>query len=668
MQDKLIIVESPNKIKTIQSFLGDGYNIIATCGHFRELNKKRGYNPETFEPIWQIIENKNGKNSKQYIINEIKEAAEKASEIYIATDPDREGESIAWHVFDILDKKNQQKCERITFNEITKKAILESLKNPRQIDLNLVNSQFARRILDRIIGYKLSNFTKKTLNALSAGRVQSVALFFVVERFLERLNFVPSNWYEIYGILENGMKLSFVGANCKFKKYDDNSNSTHLFKFANKDDALSIFNELTNNFELTKIHEPKITKGESLKPITTDKLLQMASSAYGWNASKTTFVAQKMFEGIDLNNQHIGLISYPRTDSERLSEDFCKETFSFIKNNFGEDYINKNFDKNLNNKNNNIQDAHEAIRPTDINLLPSKIKNLVDSSIFKLYSLIWYRTISSLMMPPMFLKHELEFMNNKHDFYCSYKEIHFKGYYVLDYYSKALEEYQKSFPNFKVNEIYKGESSIEEKEKSPPPYYTEATLIATLKDSGVGRPSTYSKMASIGDERGYTYKEQNKLIPTELGVEVRNVLKKDFGDIVTPKFTANMENELDKIANGSLNWQQYLKDFTPAFLEKVNESYKNIPKAEVEHTGRTCPKCNKNELLIRMSKLGSKFIACSGFPSCKYTESLEPEQSLNEKCPNCNGDLVIKMNKKRQKFIACSNFPNCKYVRSIEKK
>ena len=663
MGDKLIIVESPNKIKTIQSFLGSGYNIIATCGHFRELNKKKGYNPETFEPIWQIIDDKNGKGSKQNIINEIKHAADNASEIYIATDPDREGESIAWHVYDILDKKNQSKCERITFNEITKKAILESLKHPRPIDMNLVHSQFARRILDRIIGYKLSNFTKKSLNAISAGRVQSVALLFVVERLLERLNFVPSNWYEIYGNLKNGIKVSFEGKNCNFEKYNDSSVSSHCFKFAKKEDALNILKLLSNNFTLVKINEPKLTKGDQLKPITTDKLLQLASSTYGWNAAKTTFVAQKMFEGIDVNNQHIGLISYPRTDSERLSDDFCSETFEYIKKNYGSEYINENYNKNINKKN-NIQDAHEAIRPTNINLLPSQIKEHVDDSIFKLYSLIWYRTISALMVPPTFLKHELNFDNNGYDFYCSYKEIYFKGYYVLDYYSKALDDYKKQFPNLKENEVYLGEPILEEKEKSPPPFYTEATLIATLKDSGVGRPSTYSKMASIGDERGYTYKEQNKLIPTDLGVDVIKLLKKDFDNIITPKFTANMEDELDKIANGNLDWQTYLKDFTPSFLERVRESYKNLPKLEVEHTNKICPKCNKNELLIRTSKFGSKFIACSGFPSCKYTESIDEESPIREKCPDCNNNLVVKINKKKQKFVACSNFPKCKYVRS----
>ncbi len=664
MSNKLIIVESPNKIKTIQSFLGDGYNIIATYGHFRELNKKKGYNPETFEPIWQIINEKNSKNSKQDIIKEIQTAADASDSIYIATDPDREGESIAWHVYDILNKKDQKKCERITFNEITKKAILESLNNPRQIDINLVNSQFARRILDRIIGYKLSTFTKRSLNAISAGRVQSVALLFVVERLLERLNFVPSNWYEIYGILENGIKVSFEGKDCKAERYNEVSGSSNIFRFSNKEEALKVFNELTKNFKLIKIKEPKITQGDQLKPITTDKLLQLASSTYGWNANKTTFVAQKMFEGIDINNQHIGLISYPRTDSERLSDDFCNETFEYIKNNFGKEYINNDFNKNINKKS-NIQDAHEAIRPTSINLLPSQIKDLVDTTIYKLYSLIWYRTISALMMPPTFLKHQLYFDNNGYDFYCSYKQIYFPGYYVLDYYKKAREEYEQPFPILKENEIYLGEPSLEEKEKSPPPFYTEATLIAALKDSGVGRPSTYSKMASIGDERGYTYKEQNKLIPTDLGVKVIELLKKYFGNIITPKFTSNMEDELDKIANGKLDWQLYLKEFTPEFINLVNESYKLLPKAEVEHTNKICPKCNKNELLIRTNKMGTKFIACSGFPKCKYVESMGEKPTIDEKCPNCGHDLTIKINKKKQKFVACSNFPNCKYARSL---
>ncbi len=657
----LLIVESPNKVATISSFLSNNYNVIATSGHLRELNKRKGYN-ENFEPIWEIINDKKNKISKNSIIKNIKSCANKSDIIYIATDPDREGEAIAWHIFDILDKKDQLKCKRITFNEITKNAVIESLNNSRDIDMNLVNSQFARRILDRIIGYKLSYFIKKSLNAISAGRVQSVALLFVVDRMLERMNFKPSKWFEIYAELDNGAKLTYCGENANFKKYESSSS---VFKFLNYDDAKFVFDSLNNEFKLIKIDPPKLTKSDFLKPITTDKLLSLASSNFGWSAKKTTLIAQKMFEGINYNGQHIGLISYPRTDSERLSNEFIDESKKFIFNNFGNEYFNVDFNNKLNNKNQkNVQDAHEAIRPTNINLTPSMLKGLVDESTYMLYYLVWHRTLSALMMPPRFLKYVLHFDNNNNDFLYSYKEIEFKGYYVLDYYNNALEEYKNSITDMKLNNIYNGHAFIDEKDTLPPPLYTEATLISALKDSGVGRPSTYSKMASIGDERGYTYKEKNKILATDFGIDVINELKKDFNEIISPQFTSLMEEKLDLIASGNLNWQTYMNEFVPQFNSKMDQSIKNITKINYEITDEICPQCGENKLVIRQNKYGNKFIGCFGYPKCKYTKSLDDDQ-LDELCPQCNHKLLIKTNRKKQKFIGCSNYPQCKFIKNI---
>ncbi|GAA5414656.1 type I DNA topoisomerase [Ureaplasma ceti] len=663
----LIIVESPNKIKTIQSYVGDDYEVIATYGHLRELNKTKGYDYNTFEPYWQVVGSKT-RNSKEPIIKEIKKHAKKANQIYLATDPDREGEAISWHVWDILTEEERAKCRRITFNEVTKTAILNAIENYREIDMDLVNSQFARRILDRLIGYKLSALVKKTQHAISAGRVQSVALMFVVNRQLERLQFVPSKWLEITATLENGVDLIFTGKNCTAKPYEDSE--TNTFRFALKEDAEKVFNKLTDNFVLTKIDDPKKTKGDAQKPITTDKLLQMASTNLGWSATKTTSVAQKMFEGVEINGNQIGLISYPRTDSERLSLDFTNATKEFILDKFGEAYYNKDFVVSKVSKNKekqlNVQDAHEAIRPVDVNITPESIKDSVTPQIFKLYNLIWTRTVSSMMNVPLFNKHNLYFENEHEEFFASYKDIAFDGYYVLDYYAKTVKQYKQKFPNMEVGKVYKGKAELIEKEKQPPAYFTEASLIAALKESGVGRPSTYATMTKIGEERGYVYKDSQKLIPTDVGMNVIGELKKDFPQIMTPEFTVDMENELDKIANGEDSWNGYLESFAPNFESQLKEVYANLPKVELEKVGRMCPN-DGSELVYRTSKYGTKFIACSAFPKCKYTESIPDANKTGESCPECGSELIIRINKKKKPFTGCSNYPDCKYIKSNSK-
>ena len=665
MSKNLIVVESPNKIKTIKSYVGDDYEVIATYGHLRELNKTKGYDNKTFDPKWQVVGYKT-KNSKESIIKEIKKEAKKADIIYLATDPDREGEAISWHVWDILDEKQREKCRRITFNEVTKTAILNAIENYRDIDMDLVYSQFARRIIDRLIGYKLSALVKRTQHAVSAGRVQSVALMFVVNRQLERLKFIPSKWYEINATLKNGVELSYTGKNTTAKKYTETSDTTNEFKFAELTEAQTIFNKLTDKFKLTKIEEPKNTKGDVQRPITTDKMLQMASTNLGWSATKTTSVAQKMFEGVEIDDKQIGLISYPRTDSERLSTDFIASTKTYIIETFGDRYFNNDFGVSKPSKSKekqlNVQDAHEAIRPTDITITPESIKDKVDSQIYKLYTLIWTRTISSMMNTPLFKKHGLYFENENEEFYTTYKEIDFDGYYVLDFYSKTRKQFKQKFPVMQVGEIYEGKAELVEREKQPPSYFTEASLIAALKDSGVGRPSTYATMARIGEERGYVYKESQKLIPTDLGMNVIGELKNDFTDIMTPEFTVDMENELDKIANGDDYWKSYLENFAPKFESRLKEVYENLPKPELEKVGRDCPQCG-SELVYRTSKFGTKFIACSGFPKCKYTESIEDANKTGEMCPDCGHELVIKINKKKKPFVACSNYPNCTYIK-----
>lgn len=658
MSKNLIIVESPNKIKTIQGYVGDGYDIVATYGHLRELNKKKGYDDD-FNPIWQVIGLKT-KNSKQPIIEQIKKLAKKSENIYLATDPDREGEAISWHVYDLLDKNEQIKCSRISFNEVTKTAILSAIEKNSEIDWNLVHSQFTRRIIDRIVGYKLSGYVKKTLHAVSAGRVQSIALLFIVERELERRKFIPSKWWEINANIIENIKLNFIYKGKNFKPYE--TSTVTLFKFAVEEEAKKVFYELSKSYKLIKHEGPKQSFGDSYHPLTTDKLLQYASSSLGWGAAKTTSVAQKMFEGLDVGGNHIALISYPRTDSERLSDDFINAAKSFISSNYGNDFF--SVPKKQKAKS-NVQDAHEAIRPIDLNITPKSIENLVPNDVHRLYSLVWTRTMSSLMKPPQFNNYGLFFDNKGHEFYTSYRTIVFDGYLVLEAFSKIKEELSKGFPSLEIGQIFDSKkNNLEEHEKQPPPYYTEATLIAALKDAGVGRPSTYSLMARISEQRGYVTKEKQKLIPNEIGVDLISELTKNFPNVIAKEFTVKMETNLDKIAEGQEDWKKELKEFAPIFEKELQHAYEVTEKKEDEKVNRPCPSpdCD-GELVYKMSRYKTRFIACNKFPKCKYTESIDQPKLLDELCPECQSKLIIKKNKKGQEFIGCSSFPKCKYIK-----
>ncbi len=668
MDKKLIIVESPNKIKTIQSYLGPDYEIIASYGHLRELNKKKGFDDKTFEPYWQIVGAKS-KDSKDELIKRIVATAKKSSEIYLATDPDREGEAIAWHIYDLLPEKEKSKCSRITFNEVTQKAILAAIENKHEIDFNLVHSQFTRRILDRIIGYKLSSFIKYSLNAISAGRVQSVALLFVVERELERRAFVPSFWWKINAEIKNDVFIDFVDFKKQFESYKETTHSSIPFRFANEKEAQKVMSELSHKFTLTNISEAKVSSSEPLTPLTTDKLLQLASINLGWGTSKTTLVAQKLFEGVEYNNKTVALISYPRTDSERLNEDFVKEAQNYIVSNYGNNYF-VGVNQQKKQKDANVQDAHEAIRPVDVTVTPSSLLNdaQINKDCVKLYNIIWTRTVASLMAVPSFNNYTLMFNNNNYEFVLTHKELLFDGYLALDFYQKTKKEFLHKLPNLKVGQEFETDKiNLEKQEKSPPPYYTEATLVAALKESGVGRPSTYSTMARIGETRGYINKEKQKLIPNELGMNVIDLLTKNFSDVISKKFTADMENDLDKIASGLEDWKDPLIRFNANFTNEVKEAYNKIEKKEnriVED--QLCPECNA-QLYYKVSRFNKEFVACSNFPKCKYTQSLEKiEYVEGRNCPECNSKLVYKTNKKGQKFIGCTGFPKCKHVESIK--
>lgn len=669
MSKNLIIVESPNKIQTIKSYLGSNYDVIASYGHLREMDPKVGYDKVTYQPNWVVIKDVNTKTSKTKIIQQIVKSAQDADVVYLATDPDREGEAISWHIYDLLKDADKSKCQRITFNEISKKAIISAIENKHDLDMNLVYSQFTRRIIDRLVGYKLSDLVRRTVYGKSAGRVQSVALMFIVSRELERRNFVSSKWYEISAELQNGLVLTYTANNQNFKPYNDSSANKYNFKFAELSDAQSVIKKLTNEFKFVKYLPDKETKGDKYVPLTTDKMLQIAGTSLGWSASKTTLVAQKLFEGIELNGRHLGLITYPRTDSERINEDFIHEAQNYLNQRYGQEYVNFDYQpgtKKTKKKDENIQDAHEAIRPVDVSLTPEDVKPFVDESAYKLYNLIWSRTMCVLMNSPIYSTKGMIFDNQDHEFYAAHKEIKFKGYLILNFYNKTVNSFNDKLPNLVENNLYKGEAKLNEFDKQPPAYFTEATLIAALKESGVGRPSTYAAMAKISETRGYVTKEGQKLIPTEMGMRVIEELMKDFPEVVDSKFTANMEQELDKIANGDEKWISYLEKFAPEFENKIKIVFKTNAekkKNDVDYVGRNCPKCN-SPLVVKESRFGSKFIACSGFPKCKYAEFDNSNNYTGEECPECGGKLIKRFNKKQQMFIGCSSYPNCRYVKN----
>lgn len=669
MSKNLIIVESPNKIQTIKSYLGSNYDVIASYGHLREMDPKVGYDKVTYQPNWVVIKDVNTKTSKTKIIQQIVKSAQDADVVYLATDPDREGEAISWHIYDLLKEIDKSKCQRITFNEISKKAIISAIENKHDLDMNLVYSQFTRRIIDRLVGYKLSDLVRRTVYGKSAGRVQSVALMFIVSRELERRNFVSSKWYEISAELQNGLVLTYTANNQNFKPYNDSSANKYNFKFAELSDAQSVIKKLTNEFKFVKYLPDKETKGDKYVPLTTDKMLQIAGTSLGWSASKTTLVAQKLFEGIELNGRHLGLITYPRTDSERINEDFIHEAQNYLNQRYGQEYVNFDYQpgtKKTKKKDENIQDAHEAIRPVDVSLTPEDVKPFIDESAYKLYNLIWSRTMCVLMNSPIYSTKGMIFDNQDHEFYAAHKEIKFKGYLILNFYNKTVNSFNDKLPNLVENNLYKGEAKLNEFDKQPPAYFTEATLIAALKESGVGRPSTYAAMAKISETRGYVTKEGQKLIPTEMGMRVIEELMKDFPEVVDSKFTANMEHELDKIANGDEKWISYLEKFAPEFENKIKIVFKTNAekkKNDVDYVGRNCPKCN-SPLVVKESRFGSKFIACSGFPKCKYAEFDNSNNYTGEECPECGGKLIKRFNKKQQMFIGCSSYPNCRYVKN----
>ena len=647
----LVIVESPAKSKTIEKFLGNDYKVVSSVGHIRDLatTGKFGLGVDVehdFKPTYVPMD------GKKKVISELAKLVKNADRIYLATDPDREGEAISWHLFDTLGIK-EDKYERVLFYEITKEKVLEGLDNPRKIDFNLVKSQETRRILDRIIGFRLSKLMQKKTGGKSAGRVQSVALKLVVDREREILAFVKEPYYKINAI---------------FHDYNDMDSELYAFnnkeiEIKDKDRADEILKSLSNDFKITNI-EKKNKNRASKFPFTTSTLQQEASSKLGFNAKKTMSLAQKLYEGINIGSEHTGLITYMRTDSIRLSDEFTKPTFGYITENFGKEYVGY---VKKSKKVENVQDAHEGIRPTSIKRTPDTLKNYLTPDELKLYSLIYYRTLASLMADAKTLVTTVYLDNNNYQFKSSGTVITFDGY--LKVYSKYEEANDTILPNLEgISELNTKDIKVSEHFTKPKSRYTEAKLIKELEELGIGRPSTYATIMSTIRERDYVGVEDKKFYPTEIGFTVTDKLQEFFSNIINVKYTANMETDLDLIADGKLDNLKVLHEFYDVFDSTLNEAFTKMERVSPTKTGEVCPKCGC-DLVVRNGKFG-EFSACSNYPDCTYIkndkQNNEELKETGENCPECGNKLVVKKGRYGE-FVACSNYPECKYIKKEEK-
>ena len=635
----LVIVESPTKSRTISKFLGKDYKVVASFGHVRDLPKgELGVDVENnFEPKYVIP------TKARKLISELKKDSAKADNTILATDEDREGESIAWHLKEALKLKNPQ---RIVFHEITKTAIENALEKPRKIDMNLVDAQQARRILDRIVGYKLSPFLWKKVNkGLSAGRVQSVAVRLVVEREREIEKFVSVEYWSIEALLKKLGK-EFVAS--LIKKGDKNIDKLEI---KNKEGADKILHDLNNADYIVDSVEKKETNRYPAPPFTTSTLQQAAWQRFHFPAKMTMQTAQRLYEN--------GLITYHRTDSLNLSEMSLSAAKKFITETLGKNYWAGKIVK-YKTKSNSAQEAHEAIRPAYADKTPDSLGK-IDARQLKLYTLIWQRFIACQMAPAVFDSVAADIRANNYTFRANGQALKFDGF--LKVYPTKFEE--KDLPDLEKNDkldFIKLDS--EQHFTEPPARYTEASLIKTLEKFGIGRPSTYAPTLATIQDRNYVEKnEQKRFRPTEMGTIVNDVLVKNFPEVVDIDFTAKMEKELDEIADGKDTWQKTCKDFYTPFAKNLENKYKEVKKADLtEKTDKICPKCG-SPIIERMGRFG-RFYACSKFPECKYTESIKNATiNLGIKCPKCNhGEIIERMTKKGKIFFGCSNYPKCDFA------
>ena len=648
MADRLIIVESPAKAGTIKKFLGGNTKVIASMGHIRDLPKsKLGVNIEKdFEPEYINIRGKGD------LIKELKKEAKKAKKVFLATDPDREGEAIAWHLANILEIDDKSKC-RVTFNEITENTIKESIKLPRILDKNLIDAQQARRVLDRIVGYKISPILwAKVRPGLSAGRVQSVAVKLIVNREEEIEKFVPEEYWNItVDLLKKKEKF-------QAKLYAKNSEKIEL---KTKEEVDQILEKIENAKYIVKDVKKSERKRNPAPPFTTSTMQQEASRKLGFTLKKTMSVAQGLYEGIKIPEKGtVGLITYMRTDSTRISDVARAAAQKEIEKTYGKEYYENRFYKT----NGDAQDAHEAIRPTYIDLTPAKIKDSLTSDQYKLYNLIYNRFLASQMRSAVYDTISVEIEANNYNFKANGQTLKFKGFMALYVESKDNEEKEENnnIPELEIDEeVIKDKIDPVQSFTMPPPRYTEASLVKTLEEKGIGRPSTYSPTITTILERRYIEKEKKQLIPTELGKIVNKILSDNFSDIVSEEFTANMETEFDKISVGKQDWKSIIRNFYGPFekeLEKANSELEHVELVE-EVTDIPCDKCGRM-MVVKFGRFG-KFLACPGYPECKNTKAIVEE--IDVPCPKCGGKIQVRKTKRRRNYYICENNPKtCDYI------
>ena len=651
MSDKLIIVESPAKANTIKRFLGGNTKVVASMGHIRDLPKsKMGVDIEhDFEPEYINIRGKGD------LIKALKKDAKDAKQIYLATDPDREGEAIAWHLAHILGIPEDSVC-RVTFNEITKETVKESMKKPRKIDMNLTNAQQARRVLDRIVGYKISPLLwKKVKPGLSAGRVQSVAVKLIVDRENEIRNFVPEEYWNIYAtLLDEKSKKEFEA-----KFYGKDGKKIDLHKKEEVDEILA-------NIENGKYIVTNVKLGEKKRtpapPFTTSTMQQEASRKLGFSLKKTMSVAQGLYEGVKIPEKGtVGLITYMRTDSTRISEEARATAKEEITKTYGNAYYENRYYK----KSSEAQDAHEAIRPTYINISPESIRTSLTLDQYRLYKLIYNRFLASQMSSAVFDTINVDIDVNKYNFKASGQNLKFKGFMVL--YVEGNDSNENDDENVMLpmleagQEVKKKKLNPKQSFTEPPARYTEASLVKELEAKGIGRPSTYSPIITTIIERRYVEKDKKQLVPTELGEVVNKLLIENFSDVVNVEFTAKVENEFDDVASGKEEWKQVLRDFYPQFeqeVEKVDKELEHV-KLEDEVTDVKCEKCGRN-MVVKIGRYG-KFLACPGYPECKNVKPFVV--TIDVPCPVCGGKVQIRKSKRGKSYYICENNPkSCNYI------
>lgn len=639
----LVIVESPSKAKTIGKYLGSRYNVIASVGHVRDLPKsKLGIDiDDNFEPQYISIRGKGD------LIKSLKKEASKASKVYLATDPDREGEAISWHLAFLLDLDPEEAC-RIEFNEITKDTIKEAIKHPRKINMGLVDAQQARRVLDRLVGYQISPLLwRKVRKGLSAGRVQSAALKIICDREREIEKFEPKEFWNITAEFKKGKKFQAKLAEANGKK----------IVVENKAQNDNIIKELNSGEFIVSDVKEKIRMQKPYPPFTTSSLQQDAGNKLNFNAKKTMMIAQQLYEGVDVKGRGTtGLITYLRTDSVRVSDAAKQAAKDLIVSKFGAEYSANNV---FSNKKKDIQDAHEAIRPAIIELEPELIKDSLTADQFKLYKLIWNRFMASQMSQSKSNSMQVNIANGIYGFKANGSELLFDGFRRL--YNTADDEGAKLLPSLEKDEKLKAESlKGEQSFTQPPARYTEASLVKELEDKDIGRPSTYAPIVSTLTERKYVGREKKALKPTELGFLVNDLMEEYFKDIVDAGFTANMENRLDDVEVGSQKWKDLISEFYGPFKKELDVADSAIEKIVVEDvpTGELCELCGK-PMVIKAGRFGD-FIACSGYPECKNTKPII--KTIGVKCPNCGKDIVARKSKRGRLFYGCSGYPECKTV------